>query len=154
MKSDFGRAVADAADLEDIAACRELGKMELSVRPGGCRSAGSEKRNLDLGQGLAALRIGDDSANVCCDDGSGCGKGAEKGQEGKVKKRQMQEMVWAEVVERRLGWIPWGPPRSVATEQNSPLSINGSSFLSVGATFILCAVQQLGQSRAVYQPCT
>src|SRR5215467_7647848 len=86
MKSDFGRAVADAADLEDIAACRELGKMELSVRPGGCRSAGSEKRNLDLGQGLAALRIGDDSANVCCDDGSGCGKGAEKGQEGKVKK--------------------------------------------------------------------
>ena len=60
--------------------------MELSIRPGDLGSADSEKRNLDLGQRLAALGIGDDAANVRCEKGGGRGKRAEKDQGNEVKK--------------------------------------------------------------------
>ena len=57
-------AIADAADLKDIVARKELGKTKLSVGSGDCCKAGFKKGELNLGQWLAALRVDDDTADV------------------------------------------------------------------------------------------
>jgi len=70
--------VPHAANLEDIATGRKLGKAEPSVWAGDRSNGGSEKRDLDPGQWLSALGVGDDATNICRKNGSYCGKRSQK----------------------------------------------------------------------------
>ena len=68
------RAVADATDLENVIAGRELGNVKFAVGTGDGGKAGFENGEPDLGKRFTALGVGDDAGNVCGKGGESSGR--------------------------------------------------------------------------------